>query len=179
MPKLDVRYTDYLTEALEALGDPGCLLVAQAGTSRPNPMTIGWGTLGIIWGRPIFEVLVRPSRHTWGLLEKSHDFTVNVLPAARADAAMLCGTKSGRDMDKFAEAGLTPVAAQHVDTPIIRECIIHFECRIVHKNNVDPTHLVRAVRDDCYAAGDFHTIYYGQIVGVQADDDAPAKLRGS
>ena len=56
------------------------------------------------------------------------------------------------------------------------ECAVHYECRTVHRSNVDPTHLAGAILDECYARGDFHTIYYGQILGVSADEDAREKL---
>jgi len=178
MPKVAVEYADYVQETLAAMGEPGCLLVAQGKDGKPNPMTIGWGTIGIIWGRPMFVVLVRHSRHTWRLLEDHDEFTVNVPAPDLADAALLCGTKSGRDLDKFAAAGLTPVPASHVRVPIIDECAVHYECRTVHRNNVDPTHLAAPILSECYRAGDFHTLYYGQILGVLADADARERLGG-
>ena len=176
MAKIAVAYTDHLSETIAALGEPGCLLVSQAEEGKPNAMAIGWATVGVIWGRPMLVVLVRHSRYTWRLLEAHDEFTVNVPPPALADAVMVCGTKSGRDTDKFAETGLTPVAAQHVGMPIIHECAVHYECRIVHRNNVDPTHLAGAIMGEFYGEGDFHTIYYGHILGVSADEDAREKL---
>lgn len=178
MAKIPVAHTDYLRETLAALNDPGCLLVSQGTDGKPNVMTIGWGTVGIIWGKPIFIVLVRHSRYTWSRLRENGDFTVNVPPPALADAALLCGTKSGRDLDKFAAAGLTPIPAQHVGVPIIAQCVVHYECRSLHKNNVDPTNLASEIHAECYPKGDFHTLYYGQILAVQADEDARGKLKG-
>jgi len=178
MAKTTVDHTEFLKETLRALDDPGCLLVSQGKAGKPNAMTIGWGTVGVIWGRPMFVVLVRHSRYTWRLLEETDEFTVNVPPPELADAAMLCGTKSGRDLDKFAAAGLTAVAGQHVRMPIIGECVVHYECRTVHRNNVDPTNLAASILDGCYANGDFHTLYYGEILGVSADEDARERLGG-
>jgi len=178
MAKVPVGYTDYLQETLAALADPGCLLVSQGKDGKPNVMTIGWGTIGIIWGRPIFVVLVRPSRYTWELLGENDEFTVNVPPPGLAEAAMLCGTKSGRDLDKFAEAGLTPIPVKHVGVPVIEQCAVHYECRTVHKNSVDPAAVDRAIIDECYPSGNFHTIYFGEILGVLADEDARERLQG-
>ncbi len=62
--KIEVSYTDYLKETLDTVRKPGLLLVAADADGKPNAMTIGWGTVGIIWGKPIFIVLVRPSRYT-------------------------------------------------------------------------------------------------------------------
>ena len=78
-----VPYTTYLKQTLSRLTDPGLLLVSAAGDGKPNAMTIGWGTVGVIWGKPIFVVLVRPSRYTYSLLEASDSFTVCV-PSVRA-----------------------------------------------------------------------------------------------
>ena len=178
MAKSPVEWTQFLPETLVALREPGCLLASQADEGKPNAMTIGWGTVGIIWGRPMFVVLVRQSRYTWRLLEAHAEFTVNVPPPALADAAVLCGTKSGRDADKLAECGLTPVAGQHVRVPLLDECPVAYECRILHRNHVDPSHLAGVVLDECYAKGDFHTLYYGQILGTLADDDARQRLGG-
>jgi len=178
MAKIAADLTNFFPETMAALSDPGCLLVSQGKSGKPNAMTIGWATFGIIWGRPICTVLVRPSRHTWKLLEESEGFTVNVPPPSLAETALFCGTKSGRDHDKFAEAHLTALPSQHVSAPIIQECVIHYECRIVHKNHVDPAVLAADVAKDCYPKGDFHTLYYGQILGVTADQDARERMRG-
>jgi flavin reductase (DIM6/NTAB) family NADH-FMN oxidoreductase RutF len=107
--------------------------VTSGADGKPNVMTIGWGTLGAIWGRPVFLVLVRPSRHTYSRLEEVGEFTVNVPPRELAAGVNLCGTVSGRDRDKFQEARLTPVASRQVRPPIIQECVVHYECRILHK----------------------------------------------
>jgi len=178
MAKLSVAYTDYLVETIAALGDPGCLLVTQGRDGGPNAMTIGWGTVGIIWGRPVFVVLVRPSRHTWKLLAENGDFTVNVPPPELRRAVGFCGSKSRRDFDKFAETGLTPIPSPHVAAPIVEQCVVHYECRTIHRNDVAPDALAQAVRKDCYSSGDYHTIYYGQILGVLADEDARERLCG-
>ncbi len=176
MAKVDVGYTDYLAETLESLADPGALLVTQGTDGRPNAMTIGWGTVGIIWGKPIFVVLVRQSRYTWSRLQQNGDFTVNLLPHDLAQAATVCGSKSGRDLDKFAATGLSAAPAQHVTAPIVEQCVVHYECRSLHKNNLDPTHLDPGVLENCYPQGDFHTLYYGHILGAQAAEEARQAL---
>ena len=107
MAKAQVGPMEFLAETLQAMAHPGLLLVSRDGRGRPNAMTIGWGSVGIYWARPVFVVPVRKSRYTYGCIEKTDDFTVNVLPRKLADAATFCGTVSGRDHDKFAEAGLT------------------------------------------------------------------------
>ena len=164
MKKTKIGTFDAVAETMKCLSGPGALLVA--GAEPVNPMTIGWGEIGIVWGRPVFVVLVRPSRFTHSLMEKAAGFSVNVAPESLGEACMLCGTRSGRDIDKVAEAGLTIEKGLALDVPTIAECPIHYECRIIHRNEVDPATLSPEVKASAYAGGDFHTVYRGEIAGV-------------
>jgi len=171
MQKIEIGYTDHLDKTLNIMGKMGLLLVSADQSGKPNAMTIGWGTVGIIWGKPIFSVLVRPSRYTFSLMEKSDDFTVNVPTDEMSDIVNFCGTKSGRDYDKFKEKGLIALPARHVKSPIIEQCPINYECKVVHKNNVMKDNLDGRIISSAYRSGDFHTIYYGEILGIYADSD--------
>jgi flavin reductase (DIM6/NTAB) family NADH-FMN oxidoreductase RutF len=73
-----------------------------------------------------------------------------------------CGTKSGRDVDKFTACGLKTAASQQVGSPIIQIPGIHFECRIVYKDAIDPARLTRDY-DALYPEKDYHTLYFGEI----------------
>ncbi|TET93780.1 flavin reductase family protein, partial [Candidatus Aerophobetes bacterium] len=77
MREVDMDFTRYLKETFEMMNEVG-LLLASGDMDKSNVMAIGWGTAGIIWGKPVFIVLVRPSRYTYGLIEKIGQFTVNV-----------------------------------------------------------------------------------------------------
>ncbi len=178
MSKIEVKYTDYLPETIGIMGHDGLLLASMDSEGKPNAMTIGWGTIGIIWGKPIFIVLVRPSRYTYDLIEITDDFTVNVPTPDLSDEVLYFGTVSGRDQDKFAEKGLTAAPGKKVKSPIVEECVIHYECKVVHKNDVIPDELAAEIRSSAYASGDFHRLYYGEILSVYADTDAREKLLG-
>src|SRR5512143_370410 len=106
MTKFNIRYTRYFAETIQRMREDGLLLVTAHNDGKPNVMTIGWGTIGSIWGRPIFLALVRPSRHSHTLLEEVSEFTINVPPRELASAVSHCGTVSGRDHNKFDEAKL-------------------------------------------------------------------------
>jgi flavin reductase (DIM6/NTAB) family NADH-FMN oxidoreductase RutF len=80
-------------------------------------------------------------------MEQVMDFTVNVLPMELAAAASLCGTVSGREHDKFQEAHLTPIPSREVRSPIIRECVVHYESRTVNRVDMAPDALVQSVRE--------------------------------
>jgi len=176
MAKVQVHFTDLLEETIGAMGREGLLLCTVGRDGRPNAMTIGWGTIGIIWGRPIFAVLVRPSRFTYSLMEECRDFTVNVLPREMAEVATFCGTVSGRTHDKFAEKRLTPTPARFVRSPLVEQAIIQYECRVVHSNDVLEAALVPDVKSACYGSGDYHRIYFGEILAVYADPDARERV---
>ncbi len=141
----------------------GAFLTVSA-ESEVNTMTIGWATIGYIWQRPIFMVAVRDSRHTFSLLEKTDNFTVSI-PAGDAhnDAVMYCGTKSGRDFDKFKECGLRRKTAQQVQSPVLDIAGVHYECRIVYKSAMDSAFLDHNL-ERLYPKKDYHTLYFGEIV---------------
>lgn len=168
MEKRKIDTFEAVGETMAALSGPGALLVA--GAEPANPMTVGWGQIGIAWGRPVFLVMVRRSRYTHELMEKAEAFSVNVPPESMKDCCMLCGSRSGRDTDKIAETGLTVEAGKSLvmegRVPTLAECPLHYECRILHRNEVDPATLDGEVAGECYGDRDYHTIYWGEIVGV-------------
>lgn len=176
MTKQEIHYTTYLAETLEVLSHDGALLVTVNATGQANVMAIGWGTFGWIWGKPILAVLVRPSRFTYTYMEDTGDFTVNVPTKDLAETVAYCGTVSGRNYDKLAERKLTAKASRRVRAPIIDECVIHYECRTVHRNDVRADMLVPDIIQGAYRNGDFHRVYYGEILASYADADAPARL---
>jgi flavin reductase (DIM6/NTAB) family NADH-FMN oxidoreductase RutF len=176
MGKSAIHYTDHFGLVVRRMTGDGLLLVTQGRDAKPNVMTIGWGTVGVAWGRPVFTVLVRPSRYTWTRLEEAGDFTVNVPGDDLSDAVAHCGSVSGRDHDKLEEMSLTAIPSKEVRAPIIKECVVHYECRTVHRNDVLTDALAQAIRDNSYTRGDFHRIYWGEIVAAYADEDAVRRL---
>ncbi|MBM3474282.1 MAG: flavin reductase family protein [Armatimonadetes bacterium] len=178
MPRQETHFTDHYAEVCKALGDWGALLLSLDANGKPNPMTIGWGSLGIVWSRPMWVVLVRPSRYTYGCLEETGDFTVNVPPAALDDVAMFCGTVSGRDHDKIAEKGLTVLPSETIRSPGIVECPIIYECKVVQKTDVVPEAFDPRITQQCYPQGDFHRVYFGEVLRTTADPaGVPTLLR--
>ena len=169
MAKKQVGYSDCVEEILKGYNEDRVLLVSQGNQGIPNAMTIGWGQVGIIWRKPIFTVLVRPSRYTYKLMEESGDFTVNIVPPSMKEVAQFCGTASGRDHDKFKEKGLTAVPSLKVKAPLIQECLLHVECRIVYRNDLIPSQLAAPFVSALYPKGDFHRLYFGEILACQKE----------
>ena len=149
----------------------GILLTTRCG-EKVNTMTIGWGKIGIEWGKPIFIAYVRESRFTRQMLDENGEFTINV-PYGELDSRILgyCGTKSGRDTDKIADLGLTLETPESISVPGIKELPLTLECKVIYKQKQD----LSAVPDDLleryYPADetgfrDYHYAYYGEIVNA-------------
>jgi flavin reductase (DIM6/NTAB) family NADH-FMN oxidoreductase RutF len=158
-----VEIASIFKETMEKMKGPGVILLAG---DPPNPMTIGWGTIGYIWGKWIFTVLVRPSRFTFQMMESADDFTLNLFSDEYSNELSYCGSKSGRDVEKIRECGFTLEPGIAVSTPYISESMIHFECRIIHKNKLDPHTLDPDISRRYYPEQDFHMVYYGEIIGA-------------
>jgi flavin reductase (DIM6/NTAB) family NADH-FMN oxidoreductase RutF len=158
-----VELSEVFTETMSKLDGDGILLVAG---NPPNPMTIGWGTIGHIWNKQIMTVMVRPVRHTFSMMESVKDFSVCIMPDQYRHQLNICGTKSGRDINKLQFCNLTIEKCTKVDSFFISESTIHYECRIVHKHFLDPATLDQVIDKKYYPKRDFHMVYYGEILGI-------------
>ncbi len=157
----EIAFAQYAPQVTQQLPKGAFLTVHHGG--RDNVMTIGWGSIGVIWGQPIFSVLVRPSRFTFGLLEASGEFTVSVPLTDMSNALGICGSKSGRDLDKFAAAGLQKLPGVKIAVPLIAGAGLHYECKVVFKQAMNPQPLDKKLDAAFYTNGDYHTMYFGQI----------------
>ena len=168
--KKTVNAFDYAGTICEAL-KKGILLTTKT-DDMVNTMTIGWGHIGIEWGRPIFVAYVRETRYTKQMLEENGEFTVNI-PVGDVDKNILgyCGTKSRRDHDKIAELGLTLVDSDFVSVPGIKELPLTLECKVIYKQKQDLSALPEDILARYYPADesgfrDYHYAYYGQILNA-------------
>ena len=163
--KIDVNeYAGFINKSLPT----GILLTTKA-DEKVNSMVIGWGTLGINWGQPVFVCYVRDSRFTKQLIDQNLEFTINV-PIGEFDREIIkvCGKESGRDVDKIRKLGLTLVEAESIAVPAIKEFPLTLECRVIYSQREDIDLLEESIRNRAYrpsAEGvcDIHTAYYGRI----------------
>lgn len=156
-----IDYMDVAKTVMTQL-DKGAFLTVKAG-DQLNTMTIGWATLGIVWSKPIVMVAVHKSRYTYGIIEKAADFTISFPQNDMDEELSFCGSKSGRDCDKFKECGLKPAPAQKTFSPIIQMPGVHFECKIVYKTAMDPAFLDETYKR-FYPQNDYHSLYFGELV---------------
>ena len=166
----NVDYIDVIAMATEKMTSGGVFLSVAGET--PNTMTIGWGSIGYYWSRPVFIVIVRPQRHTHGLLVTAGEFTVSV-PTKNPllDELHFAGTKSGAEYNKFEGHGMTAAPARFVSAPIIKECGLHFECKTRLTQQMDPNGMCGDILKSAYPKGDMHTMFFGEIVACYYTDD--------
>ena len=166
-----MQHVDYLVSAERAMKqvEKGAFLTVQAG-DKVNIMTIGWASIGFLWGAPMMTVLVRKSRYTWTIMERAADFTVSVPLVDATKALEICGTLSGRKVNKREKARLDFFPAETVKTPIIDIPGIHYECKVVYKAPLDPAQLIDSYKH-LYPEKDFHTIFFGEIVYCYTTED--------
>ncbi len=158
----DVAYMSVAEDSIKKI-KAGAFLTVKSGNAL-NTMTIGWATFGVVWSKPIMMVAVRSSRHTFGIIEAVKDFTVTV-PAGSMDKEIAyCGSKSGRDVNKFKECNLETADSLQVASPIIKTPGRHYECKIIYKSAMDPAHLDKGYDVSLYPKKDYHTLYFGEIL---------------
>ncbi len=135
-------------------------------TGKYNCMTVGWGSLGIVWKMPFVQIFVRPTRYTLTFLERYPTFTLCTFPDQYKEKLEYLGSVSGRDIDKIAESGLTPIASQVVVAPSFEEADLCLECEKMYWQDLDPSHFLHPQIEEKYALKDYHRIYYGLIKGI-------------
>lgn len=172
MNKRKIDLIDSASDILRAL-QKGVFITTRSG-EKVNTMVVEWGTLGNNWGRPVFVCYVRESRYTHELLEQNPEFTVNI-PVGEYDKKIfrVCGGKSGRDLDKVSELGLTLVEGNKVSVPAIKELPMTLECKVIYRQKEDHKQLPDDIQKRFYPTlttrhhdtdQDEHFVYFGEVV---------------
>lgn len=166
-----MKDVDYMNVAEDSIGKikKGAFLTVRSPKGL-NTMTIGWATFGVVWMKPIMMVAVRRTRHTLGIMESAADFTVTVPAGDMRKETTFCGTKSGRDVDKFKMCNLEITGGSKVASPVIKVSGRHYECKIIYKSAMDPAHLNKDYDASLYPQKDYHTLYFGEILACYETD---------
>jgi flavin reductase (DIM6/NTAB) family NADH-FMN oxidoreductase RutF len=140
-------------------------MLITAGTQDSyNTMTASWGGVGVLWGRNVCWCVIRPQRYTHEFMEREEHFTLSFLGEEYRDALTFCGSHSGRDRDKAAETGLTPIPGALPATTTFAEARLVIECRKIYFQDLDPRHFLDPSIEDNYPDRDYHRMYIGEIV---------------
>lgn len=152
-------------QPFKAVGKDWFLL--NAGTmDKCNPMTIAWGSFGVMWGKPFAQVVVRPQRYTRELLDPYGCFTLNYFGEGFREQLAYCGSHSGRDYDKIAASKLSLIPSLELATPGFAEAQLIFECRVMFRDQFRPENFCEDDIEGFYPDKDYHYIYFGEILKV-------------
>ena len=155
--------TDNIENAIKLIGKDWMLITVKDGEGA-NAMTASWGCLGELWNKPVAVCFIRPQRYTFGLAEQQDRFSLAFFDEQYRDALRLCGTKSGRDCDKLALAGLT---ASDVDgVSVINEARLVLICKKLYVDYIREEGFLDKSLLANYPQKDYHKIYVAQIEQV-------------
>lgn len=141
------------------------MLITAGDERKHNTMTASWGGVGELWGHYVSTIYVRPHRYTYEFVEEKGYYSLCFFDEKYRAALNLCGTKSGRDMDKAKEAGLTPVFAEQA--PYYEEANMVFICRKLYRQDLEEGAFIdESLVMKCYPEKDFHRMYVGAIEKV-------------
>ena len=132
---------------------PVVLVTCVDAEGKPNIITLAW--VGVVCSNPpILGIGVQPRRYSYKLIERSGEFAVNIPTMEILKETDFCGSFSGKDVDKFAETGLTPEPAEKIKPPIIRECPVNIECVVRSRLQLG-----------------IHHLFLGEVVSVHVDEE--------
>ena len=144
------------------------MLVTAGNENSFNTMTASWGGIGFLWNKPVVYIFIRPERYTFEFIEKSEYFTLSFLGEENRAIHKICGSKSGREVDKVKETGLKPVITEKGNI-LFEQGRLSMECRKLYTN---------VMKEDCFidpsvckqwyggAHGGLHHIYVAEITGA-------------
>ncbi len=146
------------------------MLITAGNIGSFNTMTASWGTMGILWNKPIAVCFIRPHRFTYEFAEKYEYFTLSFFNEQYREVLDFCGTHSGRDIDKVSQTGLKPVETALGNITFEQSRLV-LECRKIYADTLKPENFILAeVAKKNYPAQDFHKFYIGEIIGCYERD---------
>ena len=146
------------------------MLITAGNESGFNTMLASWGGIGVLWGGPVAFIFVRESRYTKKFIEENKSFSLTFFTDEYKSALSLCGTVSGKNRDKVAEAGLTPV---HADgTTYFSQASIVFNCKKLSATLIDTKDIFdKSIIERFYEDNDRHIMYVGKIEEILVDNE--------
>ncbi len=160
MKEINIR--DLNKSAVKMISDEWALLTA-GNEQGFNTMTVSWGGIGELWGKDVAFVFVRPQRYTKDFIEREGMMTLSFFGGEYKKEMGICGKKSGRDIDKFKETGLTPAFTD--GTVYVKEAKHVLVLKALAIADMKPDDILeKEIIPDCYQNGDFHKVYICEIV---------------
>ena len=139
------------------------LLIGAKKENETNMMTASWGMIGNLWNKEVINVYVRPQRYTYEFMENADTFSCSFFDESYRDQLNLCGTKSGRDIDKVKECNFDLEIIENA--PVYQQAKLTFICRKIAVYDLDPTQFKDESINKHYK-NDYHRVYTGEIIKV-------------
>lgn len=141
-------------------------MLITAGTKNDfNTMTASWGGLGFLWNRPVCHIYIRPQRYTFSFTERNDYFTLSFFEDKYRDCLKLCGSQSGRDIDKVKETGLSIRETENSNI-YFAEAKLVIECRKIYYQDIIPDNFIDQTIKSNYPNNDFHRMYIGEVINT-------------
>ena len=167
MKRKPIDFPEFQVQPFSLLSRQWLVLTSgDIGTGKYNSMTVGWGSFGVMWNRPFVQVVVRPTRYTFEFMNRCTTFTLCALGKKYREALQILGTRSGRDGNKIAETGLTPIPSARVEAPGFAEAQLIIELRKMYWDDFKPEQFLNPAIEENYPQKDYHRVFYGEILAI-------------
>ena len=161
----EIKTTELKENVFDAIGKQWLLVTAAKEDDSCNTMTASWGGLGVMWGKDVAYVVIRPQRYTKEFNDASGTLSLSILPESYRKTYSYLGTVSGRDEDKIAKSGLT--VALEDGTPYFEEANYVMICEKLFAQDYTPeSFLDKTILEKWYPDEDYHTLYICEIKKV-------------
>ncbi len=162
----EVCFIDISKEIVKGIDDGKAVIGTTDENGNHDLMTIGWGAIGLLWKRPTLMLFVRESRHTRKNMDETGICSIAVAKEGFGKAFGICGSKSGRDTDKYEECGLTYVKGPTMNVPFVEEFDYHVEGKIMSRHFLEEKDIPEDVLEEFYTKGDYHFLYTVEILNA-------------
>lgn len=155
---------DMLKESVFSLiGDRWMLVAATDKSGRTNAMTASWGGMGVLWGKKVAFVFIRPQRYTKRFVDEATKFTLSFFDDSYKNMLGYMGKVSGKDEDKIAKSGLT--VTDRNGAPVFKEASLTLVCKKMYRDTLKEENLIdKSIIEKWYPQKDYHDVYVAEIV---------------
>lgn len=155
---------DMLKESVFSLiGDRWMLVAATDKSGRTNAMTASWGGMGVLWGKKVAFVFIRPQRYTKRFVDEAAKFTLSFFDDSYKKMLGYMGKVSGKDEDKIAKSGLT--VTDRNGAPVFKEASLTLVCKKMYRDTLKKENLIdKSIIEKWYPQKDYHDVYVAEIV---------------
>lgn len=157
----EINLKELLISPFSLIGD-SWMLITSGNSCKYNTMTASWGGLGVLWNKTVTFCFVRPQRYTFEFLENNDYYSLSFFDEKYKDALKLCGTVSGRDVNKQEKTKFTSLFDQNA--PYFDQANLVFICKKIHGQFIDPKCFIDSSINKNYTNNDYHKMYVGEIV---------------